>query len=193
MAEELRRRKYDPDPVRAWKKVHADASNQEEEEQAEDDETGDESRKTAKIGDYDYLLDMPMRSLTLEKKEELLRKRDEKLQEYNTLCARTPADIWREDLDVFLKKLEELEEKEQEEAMNNKKPVKAVAAKGRKKMLVEEVLPSPKGKVVFVNQSVKTMTLLFCRSSHCTQGRRRSEEEGRKGKHRQRKESAEGP
>ena len=45
---------------------------------------------------------MNMWMLTKEKKDELLKKRDEKLQELKVLKAKTPADLWTEDLDAFI-------------------------------------------------------------------------------------------
>ena len=52
--------------------------------------------------DFDYLLGMNMWMLTKEKKDELLKKRDEKLQELKVLKAKTPSDLWTEDLDAFI-------------------------------------------------------------------------------------------
>jgi hypothetical protein len=60
--EELRRRNYDPDPVRIWKKNQKNNINAENEEEQETNAENEEG--AVKIGDYDYLLDMPMRSLT---------------------------------------------------------------------------------------------------------------------------------
>ena len=142
--EELRSRDYDPDPVRVWKKQQAKQSGVEEDVEHEEDDNGASS--PVKIGDYDYLLDMPMRSLTLEKKEELLRKRDVKMAEYTILCGKTPSDLWREDLDCFLAQLQETEDAEAEEMKKGvTKP--SLAIKGRKKMLAPapEVMPSPNG------------------------------------------------
>lgn len=136
----MRTRKYDPDPVRVWKKQQK--NNAEEEQEAE----AEEGTEAVKIGDYDYLLDLPMRSLTYEKKEELLKKRDIKMQEYDVLLKKSPADLWREDLDALMKMMQELEEAEKEEAKEQKKTAKVPQVKGRKKPLpVAEVLPSPKG------------------------------------------------
>lgn len=145
LVEELRTKKYDPDPVRAWKKQQSKILNEEE---AENEEAEDgENSGPAKIGDYDYLLDMPIRSLTYEKKEELLRKKEAKMQEYEILRKKTPADLWREDLDAFLKALQEAEDEESEEP---KKAVKKLPMlKGKKKLAVEEVMPSPKGAIHF--------------------------------------------
>lgn len=136
----MRTRNYDPDPVRVWKKQQAKRTGIEEEAEPEEDADG----AAVKIGDYDYLLDMPMRSLTYEKKEELLRKRDAKMQEYAILCGKTPSDLWKEDLEAFLAQLQETEDAESEEPKKvaSKLPL---ANKGRKKMLAAEVLPSPKG------------------------------------------------
>ena len=160
--EELRTRKYDPDPVRVWKKQQ---KNNAEEEQEQEPEEGEAA---VKIGDYDYLLDMPMRSLTYEKKEELLRKRDVKMQEYDILLKKSPADLWREDLDALMKMMVELEEAEKEEAKEQKKSAKApVAAKGRKKLLpAVEVLPSPKGEGFFKFRGNKNIYYYFFFVTH---------------------------
>lgn len=51
---------------------------------------------------FDYLLGMTMWSLTKEKKDDLLRQRDEKISELKRLQARTPMSLWKEDLDDLL-------------------------------------------------------------------------------------------
>lgn len=43
--------------------------------------------------------------LTLEKKNELLRKKDEKCTELDILKKKSPADLWTEDLDALLEKV----------------------------------------------------------------------------------------
>jgi len=52
--------------------------------------------------DYDYLLSMKIWSLTVEYIEQLKKKLAEKKQELDALEARTPRDMWEEDLDYFL-------------------------------------------------------------------------------------------
>lgn len=52
-------------------------------------------------GDYNYLISMPIYSLTKEKVEELIRERDELDKELAVLLARTPGDLWKSDLDEF--------------------------------------------------------------------------------------------
>lgn len=54
---------------------------------------------------FDYLLGMTMWSLTKEKKDDLMRQRDEKIAEYKKLQARTPISLWKEDLDNLLTEL----------------------------------------------------------------------------------------
>lgn len=56
-----------------------------------------------------------MWSLTFERKEELLKKRDNKIAELEAIRKKTPRDLWTDDLDLFLAKLEEVEAKEREE------------------------------------------------------------------------------
>ena len=147
MVEELRRANYDPDPVRVWKLSQDKESVQEQDAEqnvADEDEDEDVSAASApvKVADFDYLLDMPMRSLTYERKEDLLKKKQQKMAEYDILRSKSAADLWRIDLDHFLEVLHDVEEGEQEKP---KKMVKMPMLKQKKKQLVAEVLPSPKG------------------------------------------------
>ena len=64
------------------------------------DEDADEDTEGS---DFNYILNMPLWSLTLEKKQELLKQRDKKKSELKTLRNKTTKDLWNEDLD----KLEE--------------------------------------------------------------------------------------
>jgi len=54
---------------------------------------------------FDYLLGMTMWTLTKEKKDDLLRQRDEKMAELKRLQVRTPISLWKEDLDNLLTEL----------------------------------------------------------------------------------------
>ncbi len=65
--------------------------------------------------DYDYLLGMKMWNLTEEKKNELLKQRDNKQQELKRLQAKTKEQMWEEDLTALMEKLDEVEAKEREE------------------------------------------------------------------------------
>lgn len=81
---------------------------------------------------YDYLLGMSMWMLTDERKNELLKQRDNKLSELNILKARTPEGIWEADLEALEKKLDEVEEKERQEELGvNAKTAKQLAAKAQ--------------------------------------------------------------
>ena len=48
---------------------------------------------------------MTMWSLTKERKDELMRQRDEKLKELQNIQAKSPKTLWREDLDNLLAEL----------------------------------------------------------------------------------------
>merc|ERR1712012_724604 len=114
MIEELSRRGYDSDPVKAWKKTQK--SYAEEEENANNDEAATDDGDDGKGPDYDYLLSMPMWNLTQEKKDALCKNRDEKNQQLKKLQATKIEDMWRKDLDDFVEKLDQVEAKENEEA-----------------------------------------------------------------------------
>lgn len=63
--------------------------------------------------------------LTEERKNELLRQRDNKVHELKILKDKSNSDLWLEDLDEFLAKLDEVEEKERkDEAGTNAKDAK---------------------------------------------------------------------
>ncbi|CAI2737725.1 unnamed protein product [Dicrocoelium dendriticum] len=92
---------YDSDPVRAWKEcLDKLASLEEEMESGSPDQ-----QVVSETGspDYDDILNVPLRSLTRDRKEDLLAQRDAKQNELRILCSKTPAMLWCEDL----KKLEE--------------------------------------------------------------------------------------
>jgi len=71
----------------------------------EDSDSSQLDEDTDLAGQYDYLLGMTMWTLTKEKKDELLKKRDDKLAELKTLQGKTPSALWKEDLDAFLQEV----------------------------------------------------------------------------------------
>jgi len=142
MIAELQKKNFDPDPVKKWKAAQEKLENGASSDVPDESEDSD-AEENAKDADYDYLLGMAMWSLTKEKIEELLKKKGDKHAELKKLQQKEPADLWNDDLDEFLVKLEEVEAQEREEAVaagGNK------ASKGKgKKNLKVEALPSPMG------------------------------------------------
>lgn len=77
-------------------------------EETEEDEAAPSTSTTSKDDenlDYDYLLGMSFWHLTLEKKNELLRKKEEKCTELDILKRKSPSDLWTEDLNALLEKV----------------------------------------------------------------------------------------
>ncbi|XP_068236454.1 DNA topoisomerase 2-alpha isoform X2 [Palaemon carinicauda] len=153
MIEELQRKGYDSDPVKAWKKQQD--RTQEEEEAAEagsdsdSDEFASQEEEPSTGPDYDYLLGMAMWNLTKEKKDDLLKNKDKKTQELDILKRKSPENLWVADLDEFITQLDELEEKERQDEQQGNDGGKKASGKGRgpKKMKVE-TMPSPFGERV---------------------------------------------
>lgn len=118
-------RGYDPDPILKWKEKHTNDREKEAEAGLEDNDGSEDDSSNDKedihTKHYNYLLGMAMWNLTLEKKQELLKKRDEKLDELETLKRKTPKDLWLEDLDEFLRQLEMIECNESEEPQKHVK------------------------------------------------------------------------
>merc|ERR1711915_12706 len=96
--------------------------------------------------DFDYLLGMPMWNLTQEKKDQLCKNRDTKQQELKKLQGTTIETLWERDLDEFMAKLNEVEEKERLDAAEAEagiaKSGKKAKGKGAKGMVKTEALPS---------------------------------------------------
>lgn len=172
MIDELIKRGYDADPVKEWKRrIKADDAEEDVDEEEETEEVEEKPGKSSlskkapvvdpekafqKLSDvkkFDYLLGMSMWMLTEERKNELLKQRDQKLSELATLKAKTPKGLWVEDLDAFMKKLDEVENKERlEEQQIVKKLSKSAVASGKsrgvksfKKGGVDETKPSEDG------------------------------------------------
>ena len=155
MIDELARKGYDSDPLRAWKKA---ATGDEDEEEASEGDVEDQDAASVteavrdKGPDYDYLLSMPMWNLTQEKKDEMIKKRDEKMQELKKLQATTKEQLWEKDLDDFMTKLDEVEKKEAEETAGDNTTMLEAGGKKKgkaKKTAVKvETLPSASGKRV---------------------------------------------
>ncbi|XP_060519505.1 DNA topoisomerase 2 isoform X2 [Cylas formicarius] len=144
---------YEPDPVKMWQRAQGAEDEQEMEKAAEDDENNESDEVDERSGfpkkvfdparfdeqstdvkNFDYLLGMTIWMLTEEKKKELLRQRDVKMDELRALQKKTSAEMWRDDLAVFLKKLDEVEQKERLDEQQNTKQekVKADSAAGHR-------------------------------------------------------------
>ena len=70
--------------------------------------------------EYDYLLSMPLWSLTLERVEDLQKSMNDKDSEYKALQKLPITDLWENDLQHFLEVLEKHEEKEEKDRMKHK-------------------------------------------------------------------------
>lgn len=127
IVDELRREKYDPVPPNKDKKNNIKAAGQEEDK--DEDEDGDDrgedvaitpnSSKQGAVGnaggaeglrDYDYLLSMQIYNLTWEKVQKLLNDKELKEADLRQLAAKTPKDLWKEDLQALLAGLDIWEE-----------------------------------------------------------------------------------
>lgn len=93
-------------------------------------------KNLSEVKKFDYLLGMSMWMLTEERKNELLKQKDAKLHELDTLKKKTKEDLWREDLDAFMDKLDSVEEQERKDAED----VKPSKGKGGKAPVVSTFL-----------------------------------------------------
>ncbi|CAK9876172.1 unnamed protein product [Sphagnum jensenii] len=111
---------------------------------AEGEDTSEQEEKVkggVKAGDYEYLLSMPIGTLTFEKVEQLRQQRDKMEDDVETLKKATPKSLWERDLDTFINQLDaqEAEEAKDEayeakhEAKEGSHVFKRAAAKAPKK------------------------------------------------------------
>ncbi|XP_053982250.1 DNA topoisomerase 2 isoform X2 [Hylaeus volcanicus] len=140
MIAELIRREYVSDPVIAWKLSQNREEVLEEVAETVEDEEAASTTAIAKEN-FDYLLGMTLWSLTKEKKDELLRQRDDKLAELKRLQARSPVSLWKEDLNNLLSELNKLEEKEQKEELKSAKLIKKPPSKIYASNSIRRIVP----------------------------------------------------
>mmetsp|Transcript_78448 Transcript_78448/g.139080 ORF Transcript_78448/g.139080 Transcript_78448/m.139080 type:complete len:1248 (-) Transcript_78448:91-3834(-) len=110
-----------------------DGDNEDEEEAGDDDQEEGEENKARKkavakgVKDYEYLVGMPISTLTREKVEELMRQRDLKTAEHDTLKKKTKEQLWLEDLKQLEAALDERDAaREREEKLEQTKLQKAL-------------------------------------------------------------------
>ncbi|PXF40486.1 DNA topoisomerase 2 [Gracilariopsis chorda] len=94
---DLKRLKFDPIPKRKM------ATKASDEDDGEGDETvmKDSNSEAGNANNYDYLLSMPLWSLTLERVQQLRTQRDEKEGEIHEVESKTAKDLWSADLNTL--------------------------------------------------------------------------------------------
>ncbi|KAL3320015.1 DNA topoisomerase 2-beta [Cichlidogyrus casuarinus] len=128
---------YASDPVRKWREESdkeaylQDLAEQRDEEQTTEIEGEDEEKNL----DYHYILNMPLWSLTLERKNDLLAQRDKKRDELMALRKKTPKILYSDDLEVlragYEKSLEDAEKDLREVHEKAKKKMDKGAGRGK--------------------------------------------------------------
>lgn len=101
----------------------------EEENEVEEEET------VVPASDYDYLLSMPLWSLTYERVDDLLKSKESKKKEIEHLNRTHVNDIWINDMAEFLKNLDEVEDQEEKDRLGGikiKRKVPVGKGKGKK-------------------------------------------------------------
>ncbi|CAL1584231.1 unnamed protein product [Knipowitschia caucasica] len=139
---------FESDPVAAWTKAQ-EKFHEEDKDSSDSDSSVDSGSSSGP--NFNYILNMPLWCLSKEKVDELLKQRDLKRGELHELQKKSPEDLWKEDLAVFIEELTNLETMEREEQSAGRaiKLVKGKVGKPKvKKMNLEETMPSPWGRRV---------------------------------------------
>lgn len=97
---ELRQKNFDPFPKKK-KRAEPAAAGALEEENEENPEA-----EAAEPSDYEYLLAMPIGTLTLEKIQELIAEKQKLVDDVEELKNTSPKSLWLKDLDAFEKELD---------------------------------------------------------------------------------------
>lgn len=74
--------------------------------ETEENSEGISGAEDAQVGDYDYLLQMEIGTLTLERVQKLLKDRDQLNGEVDELRQATPMSLWHKDLDALDRELD---------------------------------------------------------------------------------------
>ncbi|KAF8363065.1 top-2 [Pristionchus pacificus] len=155
IVEQLIKKDFEPDPVKKWKEEQkkkeleesGEVEMNEDEDEEKEEEDGDK-KLNGKLSDYDYLVGMALIKLSEEEKNKLMKESEDKLTELKSLQGKTWADLWEDDIKVFMEALDKQEAKEKaDQEVSIKNAMKKFAKdepKGKKKNLgiVAEVFPS---------------------------------------------------
>ncbi|KAL4429953.1 hypothetical protein ABPG74_000319 [Tetrahymena malaccensis] len=107
--------------------------NEDEEVQQEEEEEEQVQEGEIPLSEYNYLLSMPIFSLTEEKVLQLKKQVEEKEYELVVLQKKDIKDMWIEDLDKFIEVIDQVEEKEEKERLTGKGYTQNGKARAKKK------------------------------------------------------------
>lgn len=129
----------DPEAEKDEEEEEDEEAGRKDEDEDDDDAEPSEAKKVSKgVKDFEYLVGMPISTLTAEKVAELMQQRETKVAQLEALRKKTVKSMWTEDLDeleVALDKRDaEIQEAAKEEAEKiSKAKAKRGASKGRGK------------------------------------------------------------
>mmetsp|Transcript_21100 Transcript_21100/g.49104 ORF Transcript_21100/g.49104 Transcript_21100/m.49104 type:complete len:1219 (+) Transcript_21100:71-3727(+) len=150
LAQDLRKHGFKPlqelkDESTEEKEEEEEADGEEDDEGSEGEEAADVTKKAVK--DFEYLVGMPISSLTAEKVAKLMQEHEAKAAELNELKRKKPSDLWLEDLQMLEIALDEREAvARDEEEKERAKIQKAKAKSSRGKSLKRSASGPPSGK-----------------------------------------------
>lgn len=122
----------------------AKEEGEEEEHTENEDEAGSRHKRNIRknVQDFEYLVGMPISSLTAEKIEELMKQRETKSSELETLRSKSRETLWLDDLEVLEKALWDRDEQRKQD----EKEDAAKVAKLREKFEKEAAKGKPAAK-----------------------------------------------
>merc|ERR1712096_267652 len=156
-------RGYDSDPIKKWKKTY----NLKTANSTVNEKSSDEEDEVEEDKDCNYIMNMPIWSLTRERYLDLIKQAGQKESDLKELKSKEIHDLWRENLDEFLEELEKVEAKEREDEMasiqhgvqggGSGKKSRGKKKGGNKLVLKEETFPSVDGEYceVEIDEAIK--------------------------------------
>lgn len=132
--------------------VKTEEGEEDDEEVAEDEDNGLIVKNKTNVSQYfDYLLGMPIWSLTKERYEKLLKLQGEKETQLNILLGKSPKDLWNEDLDTFMEQWETFLQ-EDEESRLSMASEDGQKKTNKRKRVTKKADPKPKPKTPTVKK-----------------------------------------
>jgi DNA topoisomerase II len=115
------------------KKDYTPMAKESSKKKSDDDAPEGAEDRVESVMSFDYLLNMAIMSLTLERVQQLQADRDAKATELETLLSKSPSMLWEEDLDRFAIEYDKYEASEELKASLGGKKVKGVKGKAGSK------------------------------------------------------------